>query len=474
MVTTIARPRQVPAMASYGTRRYRVMADVAGVLMIGTVVALLALWLGNGGVATFAETGGVATALGRLAGLVAADLLLIQVLLMARIPFVERAWGQDVLTRRHRLVGFLSFFLMLAHIGLIVAGYTIAGSLTFPAQVWDLVANYPGMLLAVAGTAALIAVVVTSIRAARRRLRYESWHLIHLYAYLGVALVLPHQLWSGADFIASPGMTVFWWALWGVAAAAIVTFRILLPLGRSALHRIVVDKVVVEGPGVVSVLMSGRRLHLLHTRAGQYFQWRFLDGKGWSRAHPFSVSALPVGDRLRITLRTSGDEGARLARLRRGTRVIFEGPYGALTSERRHHRDVLLIAAGVGITPVRSLAEQIAAEPRSAGPDGVRRPSVVIIHRVSTRNDELFADEWRQLASKHGVRMATITGPRGRSGGWLPNSVDTRRVIADLAPDIADREVYLCGPRAWMTAVRADLLAAGVNRKVIHHENFGV
>ena len=57
------------------------------------------------------------------------------------------------------------------------------------------------MLLATAGTALLVMVVVTSVRAARRRLRYESWHLLHLYAYLGVGLALPHQLWTGTDFV---------------------------------------------------------------------------------------------------------------------------------------------------------------------------------------------------------------------------------------------------------------------------------
>jgi ferredoxin-NADP reductase len=59
------------------------------------------------------------------------------------------------------------------------------------AGAWDLVTTYPGMLLAALGFGALVMVVVTSVRAARRRLRYESWHLLHLYAYLGVGLALP-------------------------------------------------------------------------------------------------------------------------------------------------------------------------------------------------------------------------------------------------------------------------------------------
>ena len=63
-----------------------------------------------------------------------------------------------------------------------------------------------------AGTVCLVMVVVTSVRAARSRLRYESWHLLHLYAYLGVGLALPHQLWTGQEFLASPAATVFWTA----------------------------------------------------------------------------------------------------------------------------------------------------------------------------------------------------------------------------------------------------------------------
>ena len=81
------------------------------------------------------------------------------------------------------------------------------------------------MLLAVAGTAALVMVVVTSVKRARRRLRYESWHLIHLYGYLGAGLALPHQLWTGADFLSSPAATVFWWALYGVCAGSVLVFR---------------------------------------------------------------------------------------------------------------------------------------------------------------------------------------------------------------------------------------------------------
>ena len=86
------------------------------------------------------------------------------------------------------------------------------------------------MLLAVAGTVALCVVVVTSMRAARRRLRYESWHLLHLYAYLGVGLALPHQLWTGQEFLTSPVATAYWWAPVRRRAGRVLVWRVGLPV----------------------------------------------------------------------------------------------------------------------------------------------------------------------------------------------------------------------------------------------------
>ena len=234
----------------------------------------------GGGLAAVHTTGEALTSLGRVTGLVASDLLLVQVLLMARIPMVERSYGQDELARRHRWVGFTSFNLMVAHVVLITLGYAA----TTPAGLWgtivDFVLNYPGMLLAVAGTVALCAVVVTSMRAARRRLRYESWHLIHLYAYLGVGLALPHQLWTGQEFLTSPLATVYWWTLYAAALGSVLVWRVGLPVYRSLRHGLVVTEVRRENERVTTVTVGGRDLHRLPVRAGQFLHWRFLERLG--------------------------------------------------------------------------------------------------------------------------------------------------------------------------------------------------
>ncbi|MEP6462303.1 MAG: ferric reductase-like transmembrane domain-containing protein [Frankiaceae bacterium] len=238
-MTTTAPPRTrpirtAPLRASYPTWPGTLVAFLA----YTSLVVVTALWLANRGLQELLSgLGPGLTSAGRLAGLLAADLLLLQVLGMARIPWAERSWGQDRLARWHRWVGFTSFHLMLAHIALITVGYAITTHRRAVPELWTLVATYPGMLLATAGTLLLVLVVVTSVRAARRKLRYESWHLLHLYAYLGVGLALPHQLWNGGEFVAAPAARAYWWSLYVLTLGSVLVFRFGVPAYRSLRHR---------------------------------------------------------------------------------------------------------------------------------------------------------------------------------------------------------------------------------------------
>jgi predicted ferric reductase len=440
--------------------------DTAGALTWLSMLVVVTLWVSNGGVQHLATTAGMLKGTGQLTGLIASDLLLIQVLMMARIPWVERSYGQDELARRHRLVGFGSFTLMLAHIVLIVLGYAAGSKSSVLGKLWEILASYPGMLLATAGTLSLVMVVVTSIRAARARLRHESWHLLHLYAYLGVALALPHQLWTGADFLASPAATSYWWGLWAAAAGAVLIFRVGLPLWRSLRHRLVVQRVVTEAPGVVSVHVSGRRLDRLPVRAGQFFVWRFLDGAGWTRGHPYSLSAAPDGHSLRITVKALGDDSARLARVRPGTRVLVEGPYGRLSGAARTRRRVTFVASGIGITPIRAMLEEFAYEPGEA----------TLIYRTSGPRDVVLAAELEQLARLRGIVVHHMPGHRSRDlRSWLPagqEKIDPARAMFELCPEIARNDVYVCGPTTWMDAVREAAVDAGARPDRVHLERF--
>ncbi|MEO6088897.1 MAG: ferric reductase-like transmembrane domain-containing protein, partial [Umezawaea sp.] len=316
---------RVPAATARVDAAVRV---AAGVVLWAGLLLVAYWWVAGGGVGDLTRWTSGLTSLGRLTGLVSADLLLVQVLLLARLPALERAFGQDRLITLHRIVGFTSVNLMLAHVVLITWGYAAGELLRVPATFWELTTDYPAMLLALAGTACLVMTAVTSVRAARAKLRYESWHLLHLYAYLGVGLALPHQLWTGQEFLVSTAATAYWWALWGAALVAVLVWRIGIPLWRNARHRLRVTAVVPEGDGVVSVHLTGRALDRFPAQAGQFLAWRFLDRQGWTRGHPYSLSAAPDGRRLRITVKELGDGSRDTRTLRPGTRVLFEGPFG--------------------------------------------------------------------------------------------------------------------------------------------------
>ncbi|MEU4524700.1 ferredoxin reductase family protein [Amycolatopsis sp. NPDC024027] len=437
--------------------------DVAGLTAWLSVLFVAALWVSGRGLQDLGAD--FFTSTGRLTGLLSADLLLLQLLLMARIPWVERSYGQDELARRHRLVGFTSITLLAAHLMLITLGYAATDRSGVLAEAWALVTTYPGMLLAAAGTVALGLVAVTSVRAARRRLRYESWHLLHLYAYLGAALALPHQLWTGADFTASPVATAFWWTAYAAAAGAVLVFRVGRPVWLNARHRLVVEQVVPEGPGVVSVYLTGRWLEKLPVAAGQFFVWRFA-GPGWSRGKPFSLSAAPDGQRLRITAKDLGEGSRRLATLRPGTPAWFEGPYGRLTANVRKGRKLALFASGIGITPLRALLEEL---PYRSG-------DAVLFLRTGRQADLLFRREIEDLAARRGVRIHYLLGRRSRDrASWLPAGyapVPDEQVLRHLVLDIADHDVYVCGPDAWTAAVLDSARHAGVPGDRIHAERF--
>jgi len=432
--------------------------DVAVIVAVNAAI-VMGLWIRHGGPSTLDHPGGAYIAAGQLTALAGTYAVLVQLLLMSRIGWVERYVGFDRLAVWHRWVGFSTVALLTGHVVFTTLGYAAEGGQSIPTQLGDFVQHYPDVLMAIVGFALFLTIAVTSVRAARRRLSREAWYTLHLYAYLAVALSFAHQLAVGTDFTDDALARIWWVALYVAVFGTIVAWRIGRPIMFNLRHRLRVHAVRKEASGVVSVYIVGRDLDRIDAHAGQFFLWRFLTGTGWARAHPYSLSAAPNSRFLRITVKDLGDDSHAVQRLKAGVRVFAEGPYGTFTVDRRTRRNVALIAGGIGITPIRALLETL--------PDGAG--DITLVYRVAAKRDVAFTDELRALADRRGIKIHLLVGPE--IGDDQTDRLGTPALRA-MVPDIADRDVFVCGPPAMVDAVRRRLRALGVRRDRVHFERF--
>ena len=402
-----------------------------------------------------AAPGGVAVLLGDVTAMAGTYLLLVMVLLAGRIPALETALGQDRLLLWHRRLSSAPLLLIGAHGVLSTLGYAQASRIGFLAGVGSLITTMAFIFASIVGYLMLVGIAVLSIRAARRRFSYDTWWVIHLYTYLALAFSVPHQILDGTNFVGRPVTQALWLLLWGGTAGVVALYRLGLPAYRTVRHRPELVRVYAEGPGVYSLLVRGRDLDRLPVAGGQYFGWRFLTRDLWWHAHPFSISALPTPHHLRVTVKAAGDATARIAALRPGTRILLEGPYGAFTDALRTRPKVALIGAGVGITPLRALLEDL--------PQGV---DAVVVQRASSGESSLHHAELAQLVEQRLGRLVELVGSRHEHPLGEP------AYLHRLVPDLAQRDVYVCGPDGFSAGVVAAARALGVPATAIHRESF--
>ncbi|WIB61661.1 ferredoxin reductase family protein [Curtobacterium sp. MCLR17_007] len=445
-------------------RRRTAAGDLLGVLAWASAAAAVALWLASPGSHTVSGISGWLTDAGIVAGLVATDLVLVMLVLAARVPLIDRTFGQDTAIAVHRSLGKPSLYLLLAHGLLLTLGYGAADR-TNPIAETIALFSTPDMPLAYLGLGLFVAVVVTSLVAVRRRLPYEAWHVIHLLSYAAVLVALPHMLSVGSVLANGTWQRVYWIALYVIALGLIVVYRFLLPVVVSLRHRIRVVAVEPIAPGVVSIHLTGRDLDRLGVRGGQYGVWRFWTARTWWHAHPVSFSAVPGARSARITVRDLGAGSARLGRITPGAVVSLEGPYGLFTTRARTAPFLALVASGIGITPVRALLEDTDLRPGEA----------TVLLRGTDADQQYLWHETAALAASTGSVCATMVGPRAWSrDSWMTED-DVRRgvTLRSVFPRLLESDLYVCGPQVWADLVVREARLAGVPEHQIHQERFG-
>ncbi len=431
----------------------------AALLFLAANIAMVTgLWIQHGGWPADTTQTTLMTALGQITALWGTLAALVQILLVARVPGLDGRFGMDRLVRWHRWTGFCLAWCLLAHVVFSTLGWAAGDGRGVIAEFVRLNQDETSILLATLATVLLIVVALTSVRAARRSLSREAWFFIHLLSYAMVALSFPHIVAVGSDFDHHRFTTWYWAALYLGVFAAVGWHRFGNPIRNSRRHSFVLTSLTAEAPGITSLGLSGQALHRFPLSPGQFVTVRFLTSGWWHRSHPFSVSGVG-GSSLRLTVKALGDDSARIDSLAIGTSVVLEGPYGAFTERARSRRKVLLVAGGIGITPLRLLFERLDGE---AG-------DITLLYRASAHDDLVFKGELDELATRRGHHVWYFVGPRADhpdafSAAWL----------TQLVPDVAHHDAYLCGPSDLVSEARAGLIAAGVGRRYIHVEDFSL
>lgn len=413
---------------------------------------------------TLDNPAGLLKLISRVSGLYATNLILIQLIVISRNPFLNYLYGHDKLTAFHKKLGKPAYILLVIHFLAVIQDYVVQQNKPFVDEFFALFKT-DQLAWSVAAFGIFTLVVFTSFNSIRKFLPYELWYYIHLLVYIAVILSFPHQVNFGTDLKGNWIAAGYWWGLYFVTLSFLVVFRFGKPLYTSLRHRLVVDRVVHETPTVVSIYLKGRNLDKLEQHAGQFYMWKFLTWNTFTQTNPFSLSSAPNSDYLRITVSKLGGGSSEIQKVKRGTRVMVDGPYGIFTANRRLFKEVTLIAAGVGITPVRSLVEALPAD----------KGDLTVIYRGNDESAMPLIDEMQGFVESKGIKLHLSIGQRGFANSWLSredsykdNTVDLLRI----APNVAYSDVYVCGPVAWSKSVEKTLLKAGVSREQIHIEEF--
>ena len=404
------------------------------ILFWGNLVLIIAVWFSNNGLIGFSSWG-------RLSGLLAFYLILWQLLLISRVSWIERAWGHDKVSRLHHLGGMVAICVLVAHPFLLSIGY---GRI--------LILDGGDLLLAVLGYFGIIAISLISLYTIRKRLRYEVWYFIHVAMYVAIIIVFEHQSELGGDMRGWFG--TYWQALFYLTLTQVIYSRFVRPIITSWQQGFRVEKIKRESNDVISLYISGNNLARLGVKAGQFVILRFLARGLWWEAHPYSISKLPEGGVMRVTVKALGDFSTKLRGLRVGTHIFIEGPLGKFTSERAGEKDTLLIAGGIGITPVRAIFEELANNGKRAD----------LFYFARAPEDFVLKDELEGISNSSAHVHYEVTKDSRSSIETVKNSLG----------DFKNRFVYICGPVPMMEYFKRELLAIGMSKQNILYEKFSL
>lgn len=434
------------------------MRSLLKTLFWGNFFVIFAFWFQGSSSLFVFDIPSIFLAIGRICGLTAVYLVLVQLLLIGRIWFIEQNFGHDKLARIHHKVGrFIIVFLVL-HVSFIVFSYALLASQDIFSQLIFLISSEGDLLKAFIAFGLFGVIAITSIWMKKLKLPYEAWYFIHLMVYMAILFAFSHQTKLGGDFI-NNAFVLYWYALYTIVLFLFFIFRFGRIFYYFFLNKFTVVKVVPENEDVNSIYIAGDNLQNFPVKPGQFMIFRFLDSERFWQAHPFSLSWVVKDNLIRISVKNSGNFTSQIQSVKPGTRVLVDGPLGIFTSRNASKNKFLFVAGGIGITPIRAMMEELSNKNRD----------MVLFYSNKTSRDIVFGEE----LSKFGAKIYHFLTEEKKSGEHISGRIDQSH-IKDLVPDVSEREIYVCGPKEFMTAVTLFLVQLKVPKEQIHFEKFSL
>jgi len=430
-------------------------------IAVGMAVLATVVWLGTRSCAEDAEFlaphQANLRAAGKTAGLVAAMLLMLQFALSARMKPLDRVFGLDRLLRLHAKVGTVAVLLAILHPMLLYG----SGSYELPVLAYD---RWPEILGAVL-LVVLCVIAGTSLGRLFLDLSYEGWRAIHQLVFVAVVMATVHATVLGSD-LAVGWARHFWHAVVVLYAVMFVWVKVVKPIVLSR-RRFVVSAVTQISHNVVNLdLIPPEGFDFDHL-PGQFAFLKLRRQGMKDEEHPFTISSAPTSGRsISFTIKSSGDFTSTIGETRAGDTATVDGPYGRFSHLLVDSGDLLLIAGGVGITPLLSMLRYMCEI-------GDQR-SITLIWGNRTEADILFRYELSTIESRlPNLRIVYVLSQQsewnGEKGRMDESMLD--RILTD-----GDRgaTVFLCGPPPMMVSVTASLRKLGFRRSRIHSERFSL